>query len=73
MTNTLIKSSMSNKKNRYYIFTYLFLNKFRIIEIIKIFEKYPKRFEIENIAIINKFFIFKRDFLTINNITRLIY
>lgn len=48
-------------------------NKALIVKIIDIFKKYLKRLEIESVAITNKLFIFKKDYLTVRNVTRAIY
>ena len=49
------------------------LDKTSIIKYINILKKYLKRLEIDNIAIINKLLIFKKDFFTICNVIRAIY
>ena len=51
----------------------LSLNEISIAGMIDILKKYLKRLGIENIAITNKLFIFKGDFLTVHNVTRAIY
>lgn len=49
------------------------LDKVLIAETIAILKKYLKKLGIENIAIINKLFIFKKNFLIIYNLTKIIY
>lgn len=51
----------------------LLLDKSSIKGTIEIFKKYLKRLGIKNVAIINKFLIFKGDFLIVRNVTKAIY
>lgn len=73
MTNTFVTSSILDRKSRYNISICFAFKQVFNIEIIKILKKYSKRLKIEDIVNINKFFIFKRDFFTIYNITKVIY
>lgn len=73
IVSTTIKSSIPHIKIDIILLSTLFLNKALIAEYINILKKYLKRLGIEDIAILNKLLIFKNNFLTIHNITRLIY
>lgn len=68
-----VTSLMPNRKADIISQLTLFLDKALTSRCINILRKYLNKFEIENVAIINKLFIFKADFLTMRNITKIIY
>lgn len=51
----------------------MLLDETLILRCIDIFKEYLKKFKIEDVVIINKLLIFKRDFLIVHNVTRAIY